>query len=112
MILEIPRIPESPNELRRFHWRHRHRHDKMWKEEVYWASLPHRPDSPLAKAHITIDRRSWGRLDPDNLTSSMKPVVDALRYARVIENDTEDHIKLDVTQSRGAPLTRIEIQPV
>ena len=112
--LEIPRIPESPNDLRRFHWRHRHRHDKLWKDEVWYAVLQAKPfHAPLAKVKVSIDRRSRGRLDPDNLVSSMKPVIDALRHAGVIRNDTPDHIELVVTQSRTQdlpPRTLIEIQ--
>lgn len=111
--LEIPRVPESPNDLRRFHWRHRHRHDKLWKDEVWYAVLRIKPpDVPLARAKVTIDRRSRGEMDPDNLVACVKPVVDALRHARVILNDTPAHIQLIVTQSRGVPRTRIEVEPL
>jgi hypothetical protein len=110
IVLEIPRIPESPNQLRRFHWRHRHRHDNLWKEEVWYAVLITKPMGvPFAKAQITIDRRSHGQLDEDNLVSAMKPVIDALRHAQVIVDDTPAHIRLTVTQSRGIPRTRIEV---
>ena len=113
MIIEVPRIPESPNELRRFHWRHRYRHDRLWKDEVWYAVLQIKlVGAPFPKAKIMIDRRSRGKLDPDNLVSSMKPVIDALRHAKVIADDTHEHIQLTVTQSHGAPLTRIEVQPV
>lgn len=114
--LEIPRIPESPNDLRRFHWRHRYRHDQLWKDEVRYAVLQSKPlNIPFAKAKISIDRRSRGRLDPDNLVSAMKPVIDALRHAGVIQNDTTDHIELHITQSSGhrlAARTLIEITPI
>ena len=114
--LEIPRIPESPNDLRRFHWRHRYRHDQLWKDEVRYAVLQSKPlNIPFAKAKVSIDRRSRGRLDPDNLVSSMKPVIDALRHARVLADDTVDHIELTVTQSAThhlPPRTLIEITPL
>jgi Holliday junction resolvase RusA-like endonuclease len=115
--LEIPRIPHTPNTILRAHWRHQRRNQKLWDQEV-WVALAQtgqKPLMPYARARVVIDRRSRGRLDPDNLVGSMKPVIDALRHACVIENDTADHIELVVTQSptrRRPPRTLIEIQPL
>ena len=113
MILEIPRVPSSPNYLRGKHWRVRLRESRLWNEEVGLAILTqkHR-DQPYQCARVTINRQSRGELDPDNLVASVKPVIDALRHAAILVNDSPEYIKLTVTQSRGAPLTRIEIQPV
>lgn len=113
IILEIPRVPSSPNYLRGKHWRVRWRETKLWNEEVGLAILQARhQDPPYPLAQVTIDRRSRGELDPDNLVGSVKPVIDALRHAAILVNDSPDHIKLTITQSRGDPLTRIEIQPL
>lgn len=88
----------------------------MWKDEIWYAILQSRPSGmPFAKAKVSIDRRSRGRLDPDNLVSSMKPVIDALRHAHVLVNDSADHIELTVTQSptrRLSPRTLIEITQI
>lgn len=65
---------------------------------------------PYQRAQVTINRQSRGQLDPDNLVGSVKPVIDALRHAAILVNDSPDHIQLTVTQSRGPALTRIEIQ--
>jgi Holliday junction resolvase RusA-like endonuclease len=54
----------------------------------------------LAKAVVEITRYGVRQLDRDNLYASMKIPIDALRGAGVIENDTEDHITLTVTQER------------
>lgn len=112
MIIEIPRVPSSPNYLRGKHWRVRHQESKVWNQEIYFAVRGTRPPTPYVKAKVTIDRRAARKLDPDNLHGCVKPVVDALRYARVLLDDTAENIELTVTQSRGKPLTRIEIQPV
>ena len=112
MILEIPRIPESPNEVRRFHWRYRYRHDSLWREIWYAVRAAGPLPEPYTKARVQIERRSRGRLDPDNLVACMKPVIDALRHANVLADDTEDHIRLTVTQSYGLPRTRIEVTAV
>ena len=113
MIIEIPRVPSSPNYLRGKHWRVRHRETKLWRDEVFYAVkqaalIP----APYPKAKVEIERRSRGVLDPDNLYGCVKPVIDGLRYAGVLVDDSPAHIELTVTQSRGEPLTRIEIQPV
>lgn len=115
--LEIPRVPVSPNYLRGKHWRHRHRNSKVWNQEIYYAvhqARVHR-DAPYERARVTIDRRGRGELDPDNLVACVKPVIDALRYAHVLVDDTAEHIELKVTQSLNRklpPRTLIEIQPL
>jgi hypothetical protein len=112
IIVEIPRVPSSPNYLRGKHWRVRHRETQIWKEEVYFAVRGMRPEKPYPKAKVTIDRRSLRKLDEDNLYGAIKPVLDALRYSHILLDDSTEHIQLTVTQSRGEPLTRIEVQPI
>src|SRR5271170_3164699 len=115
--LDIPRVPASLNETMRSHWRHRLREGKLWQREVWFALLQagHSHLVPYARAKVTINRRSRGQLDPDNLVGSMKPVIDALRYAHVLLDDTPDHLELVVTQTRQhdlSPRTLIQIQPL
>ena len=116
MILEIPRIPPSPNYLLSKHWRYRHRNSQLWKHEIGVAlyQAGYRDRIPYPKAKVNIERRSRGGrgLDPDNLVGSVKPVLDGLRYAQVLLDDSPDHIELTVTQSRGPALTRIHIEPI
>lgn len=115
--LEIPRVPPSPNNLLGSHWRYRAKNSELWRTEiavaVHQAGGP--PAKPYPRAKVTIDRRSRGELDPDNLVGSVKPVLDGLRYARVLVDDTPKHLELVVTQSRtcrNRPRTLIEIQPL
>lgn len=118
MLLEIPRIPPTPNDLLGCHWRHRQRNQKLWRDEVFYAM---RAAGYLGeriawkRAKVTIDRRSRGELDPDNLVACVKPIIDGLRYANVIENDTPQHLELVVTQERTRklpPRTRIQVEPI
>jgi hypothetical protein len=116
-VLEIPRIPESPNNFLGFHWRHRQNNSKLWQQEVYFALRKGHlgPALPYPKARVHIERRSRGQLDPDNLVGCVKPIIDALRYALVLIDDSPDHLMLQVTQIRSfrlPPRTRIEIQPL
>lgn len=113
--LEIPRIPESPNNFLGFHWRHRDRNSKLWQMEIHYALMGRRPPQPYERAKVHIDRRSRGELDKDNLYGCVKPVIDALRYSKVLVDDSPKHLELDVTQSRSfklPPRTLIEIEPL
>jgi hypothetical protein len=116
--LEIPRIPPSPNALLGFHWRHRHRNSAVWQKEIVYALLTSGQPLqrlPYERARVTIHRQSRGELDPDNLVASTKPILDALRYARVLVDDSPKHLELVVTQARDhrvTPFTRIQIQPL
>lgn len=117
--LEILRIPSSPNELLGQHWRYRKRNCDLWQKEIWYALItagysPQRIPYPRAK--VTIHRKSHGELDPDNLVASVKPILDALRYACVLVDDSPKHLELIVTQARtpraSAPCTSIEIRPL
>jgi hypothetical protein len=117
--LEIPRIPPSPNDLLGMHWRYRKKNCDLWQKEVWYALItagysPQRIPYPRAK--VCIHRQSHGELDPDNLVACVKPILDALRYAHVLVDDSSKHLELVVTQARtpraSAPCTLIEIRPL
>lgn len=117
LTLEIPRITHSLNTILRWHWRTQRRESKHWQDEIYYALRQKgiTQITPYPRARVVIDRRSCGELDQDNLTGSVKPVIDALRYAHIIEDDTPAHLLLEVTQTRAyrePPRTRIQIDPI
>ncbi len=49
---------------------------------------------------VRIERRSVRALDPDNLTGSVKGLIDCLRYAKLIPDDDDKTIDLRVSQIR------------
>lgn len=51
-----------------------------------------RPPEPLKKARLTLIRRSSARPDTDGLVSGFKHIIDGLVEARVLENDSFEHI--------------------
>lgn len=64
---------------------------------------------------VIVTRCSSGRLDRDNNYSAAKPLIDALREAGRIPNDTESDIELFVFQKkvkREEAGTLIEILPI
>lgn len=115
MVLEVPVIAPSSNRVLGQHWSKRHKLQKLWHREIGWALATagyRQPCQPYAKARVTIDRRSRGQLDPDNLVGSCKPIIDALRSCHVLADDTPAHLELIVTQSKGSARTRIKVRRV
>jgi len=116
IVLEIPRVPETPNNFLGFHWRHRQRNSALWQQEISYALVGRRPPEPYAKARVSIERCSRGEMDPDNLVACVKPIIDALRYACVLVDDSPKHLVLQVSQTRCprklTPHTKIEIDPL
>lgn len=70
------------------------------------------PEKPLTKFYLTFTRHSPGTLDFDNLVSSLKPVIDGLVIAGVIQDDNWDYIRsvgLDQVKSKEKKLVvRVE----
>lgn len=89
----FPGIPPSNNKFigRRNSWEYR-RVKQEWEQLIFFNCCRHLPPKPIAVAKITIDyyfpdRR---RRDPDNYSGKM--LLDGLRKAGVIEDDSFDNI--------------------
>ena len=99
MRIELGHLPDpdlSPN--KRLHWRPRAKATKVAKEEsIGRVDEQGRPTKPYERAHITItwiakDKR---RRDIDNLFASMKPYIDGLVAARLIEDDSHQNLEYE-----------------
>ena len=105
---------------------------KSWDKKVA-NRLPHpipEPDSgsrvakkdkdeiPGRASRVTLTITSFRcrLLDVDNLAGGCKFLIDALRYNRVIDGDSPDHIELIIRQvkvdHRCDELTEVEITPI
>jgi hypothetical protein len=73
----------------------KHKIFKGVKEEVHQLSLGKRPPSPLTSFQITATRHASRFLDYDNLVASLKPVIDGLKLAKVIQDDNWNFIRRD-----------------
>lgn len=83
-------LPLPLNRLLRAHWAKRSRQQKLWDLlifEALWRSKQ-LPKKPLEKVHIRLVRHAHRTLDYDGLVGSLKPVVDSLKKAGVISDDT------------------------
>ena len=62
------------------------------KQEVILKTVGKRPEEPLKKFKLHFSRHSSKTLDYDNYISSLKPVIDALRYLGIIFDDNWNYI--------------------
>ena len=127
--LEIPRVPASPNKFRRKYSFYDYKREReTWEQEV-WVNAPKgltktrvpgpgplRRFVPLpGKQRVTIHQWRKRLLDEDNLTGSLKPVLDALVNVGILQDDSPKHIILGKpSQTRCKSLrqcTVIEIEP-
>lgn len=105
--LEIPMIPPSPNEIKR-----KYRHPKVymnlrktWEQSIFISTgsasraqeiKQIAQETPCMIVRIRIHHR--GSYDPDNLTGSVKVILDAMRNIGFLRNDRAKDIQLDVQQ--------------
>ena len=98
---EIPRGPNGPDGLLRLKWRGRRKYFKNW---VLWirAGVSFFPEvAAVVRCRVRIHQVRRQKLDPDNLSASCKPILDALQKLNFIHDDSEKWIDLDVTQEIG-----------
>lgn len=113
IILEIPDVPPSPNQvgshwIRKFALRKRWR--KLVRDALYLAQALPLPETPPAYAGVKIERFGKKLLDMDNLHASMKQLLDALQDFRLIADDSSEHIHLTVLGFvHKIPHTRVTI---
>ncbi|GAA5442626.1 hypothetical protein Misp06_00800 [Microbulbifer sp. NBRC 101763] len=123
----IPLATPSNNQLLRMHWAKRRALKKQLALEVTSAlvrSGQRRPNEPLARVYLEIERGSFGELDEDNLQGGTKPLVDVLEKVSrtnphglgLIDNDSNRCVvQRKVTQApakRGQGFTRVLIAEV
>ena len=113
MIYNIPGIPPSNNEyIGRTNYREYQRVKKMWAERIALCCRP-KPRNPLPRARVVLtyyfpDRR---RRDPDNFSGKM--LLDGLKSAGIIEDDSFNHIELILRcgLDKANPHVEIEVTP-
>lgn len=111
--IQVPEVAPSLNRLMRMHWAARRKLLKKWEVAV-WAELyrigAHRFHYS-GRVTVHIMRRSHHMLDADNLHGAAKLILDSLKTARVIEDDSPEHIDLVCEQESGKLQTTIRITP-
>ena len=95
---ECRRTPHNMSN-QRMHWAVKAKWAKAWQASILTAlsELTTRPQT-LARADLTIIMYKVSLYDPDGAVNSCKDLIDGLRYANIITNDTVKHINLNVVQ--------------
>lgn len=86
---------------RAMHWTVKSLWKKAWEEEVYWAVIKNRKSLgklPIKFARIEVILSNTRLMDYDGAYASVKPILDGLRYAGVILDDSPKYIDLKVKQ--------------
>ena len=102
MMIRVPLVPPSPNELRR-KYRHPHAYRKLrklWEAELlYGASCSRHRNELIALAEksivtVQITVHHTHAFDMDNLMGAQKVILDALRNIHFLANDDAKHLQL------------------
>lgn len=88
---ELPGLPPTTNGAHG-HWRTAHASRSKWRDAVRWLVTSKRPEKPLERVKLTLTRHSSKRTDYDNRVISFKSVIDGLKDALVILDDTDEVI--------------------
>ena len=80
--------PDGLNATLNKHWRGKRHYDRGIHRLVYYTTLGKIPPEPLGKFKLAFIRFSHRRYDFDNFVGALKPVVDGLRHAKIILNDS------------------------
>lgn len=86
---DLPGLPRMQNPSGRAqHWAVMNKEANEWKSAVRLAVHGKAPSAPLKFAKLKLTRHSSVMPDPDGLVSGFKRVVDGLKLAGVIEDDS------------------------
>lgn len=105
-VFECRRTPHNMSN-QRMHWVVKGKWGQAWKDEVLAAVLNWRkgaansgkwPFDKHQKAKVMVKMSKVALFDTDGAYNAAKPVVDGLKLAEVIEDDSTRHIDLKVEQ--------------
>lgn len=108
--IELAGVPKTLNAAYT-HWTRKASEIKRWKNAVYYACHKEKIIGiGLRRAHLELTRYSSRECDFDNLVGSFKPIVDGLKYARVIIDDKPSVIGSPIFKWVKVPRKECRIQ--
>lgn len=104
----IGAVTLTPNDLFTLGHYRRIAYRKAWHERIYWAVLEvtgrSTPPPPFIYYTLQAQRRARRRCDPDALSGHFKYMIDGLRYAGVVIDDSPRYLRdWHPTQILGEP---------
>ncbi len=107
----LPPADLSPNA--RVHWRAKHRATRQVRKDVWFqvqaAGWP-RQEQHGPRRRLTITMTRPRRLDPDNAVAICKAIVDGVREAGALWNDSAPHCEVAVRQENGPACTALALE--
>ena len=103
--ITLPYATPSLNQLIRMHWGARKRLQDDLSFMVLAKSMAIPKAAPRDRRTVRITRHGPRKLDHDNLVGGCKPLVDALRGARLIHDDNPDCVRVIYTQRTASKKT-------
>lgn len=112
--LVLSSIPPSLNQYLRMHWAVK----RKLRVKYHWELLSclsvmsweQKPKQKTPKASVKISVFRPRRLDQDNLTGGLKPLIDAMRDVGLIRDDSPRWLDLIVRQEKDSITPRVEIE--
>lgn len=95
MAFTVNELPKLPNQSLYRHWRSVQREKDRWRMLVGCQVFDRKPERPLERAALKLERHSSVECDPDAIAASFKYVIDALVGNGVLVGDSSSHVKLD-----------------
>jgi len=119
-IITIPYVPISLNLQERIHWSKWHKEKQQWIHDVFFLVNESGKGIPKHLNHIWITKitiyfdlirsRDESNFEP----IIIKPLLDALVYAKIIDNDTAQYVsrpgKVEIEIDRANPRTEITLE--
>lgn len=86
--------PALPNQKTSWHWGRIAKETALWRQMARTLAMAQiLPQTPLESVNLTLIRGSSRPVDFDNLIASFKAIIDGLRDARVIRDDSPNVVK-------------------
>jgi hypothetical protein len=82
----------------RVHWGERAGVNHAWSEQMFFRCKAHKVPK-LGRIIVEVEHHAIRSRDQDNLAASLKPILDAIVLAGVIEDDDEDHLQIKLRHS-------------
>jgi hypothetical protein len=98
--ITIPRVPMNVSALNK-HWRVRHKQKGVWMDEIVCCDYPtwgrrfaKQWATDKRRIHLDVTIRRVRLFDRDNLYGSLKPVLDAMKAAGFLWDDSDKYLEL------------------
>ena len=118
--ITIPRIPLSLNRQERMHWSKWHKEKKEWIHDIFFLVKEHGNALPHLVDHITITKiivyfdKIRNRDESNFEPIIIKPLLDALVYAKIIADDTAKYVtrpgRVEFELDRDSPRTEVTLE--